>query len=192
MTDMHPPPPTAVLLALVTPFNTRFTALMLNLLPMIETEGDSSVPIAPPHAEHAVAVEAAFGQVAVLLSKKLELTARELDVTPIAPPIWAVLLKNLQSLTVTLLPLAETAPPTPLKTLKFAQFWNVMPEMDTAVLTIEKAGPGEEKLQSITVLLLPFKPTILTSEKLLLMITLDSSKYPAVRYTMLAFRDWTA
>jgi hypothetical protein len=68
-----------------------------------------------------------------------------------------------------------------------------MPEIDTVVLTIEKAGPGEERrLQSITVLLLPFKPTILTSEKLLLMITLDSSKYPAARYTMLAFRDWIA
>jgi hypothetical protein len=60
-------------------------------------------------------------------------------------------------------------------------------------LTIEKAGPGEERrLQSITVLLLPFKPTILTSEKLLLMITLDSSKYPAARYTVLAFCDWIA
>ena len=68
-----------------------------------------------------------------------------------------------------------------------------MPAIDTDELTIEKAGPGEERrLQSITVLLLPFKPMILTSEKLLLMITLDSSKYPAARYTMLAFRDWIA
>ncbi len=125
MTDMHPPPPTALLISLVTPFNTRFTALLLNLLPMIDTDGDSSVPIAPPHAEHAVAVEAALGHVAVLFSKTQELTASELDVTPMAPPIRAVLLKNLQSLTVTLLPLAETAPPTPpipLTTLKFAQF----------------------------------------------------------------------
>jgi hypothetical protein len=125
MTDMHPPPPTALLVALVTPFNTRFTALLLNLLPMIDTDGDSSVPIAPPHAEHAVVVEAALGHVAVLFSKTQELTTSELDVTPMAPPIWAVLLKNLQSLTVTLLPLAETAPPTPpipLATLKLAQF----------------------------------------------------------------------
>ncbi len=68
-----------------------------------------------------------------------------------------------------------------------------MPEIDTAVLTIEKAGPGmERRLQSITVLPLPFKPMIFTSEKLLLMIMLDSSKYPAARYNMLAFRDWTA
>ena len=68
-----------------------------------------------------------------------------------------------------------------------------MPAIDTDELTIEKAGPGEERrLQSITVLLLPFKPMILTREKLLLMIMLDSSKYPAARYTMLAFRDWTA
>jgi hypothetical protein len=120
---MHPPPPTALLVGLVTPFNTRFTVLLLNLLPMIDTDGDSSVPIAPPHAEHAFAVEAA--QVAVLFSKTQELTTSELDVTPMAHPIWAVLLKNLQSLTVTLLPLAETAPPTPpipLATLKFAQF----------------------------------------------------------------------
>jgi hypothetical protein len=87
---------------------------------MIVTDGDSSVPIAPPHAEHVV--EPAFGHVAVLFSKTQELTSSELDVTPIAPPVWAVLLKNLQSLTVTLLPLAETAPPTPRKTLKFAQF----------------------------------------------------------------------
>jgi hypothetical protein len=125
MTDMHPPPPTALLIGLKTPFNTRFTQLLLNLLLMIETDGDSSVPIAPPHAEQAVVVEDAFGQVAVFFSKTQELTTSELDFTPIAPPIWAVLLKNLQSLTVTLLPLAETAPPTPpipLETLKLAQF----------------------------------------------------------------------
>jgi hypothetical protein len=125
MTDMHPPPPTAWLVGPLTLFNTRFTALLLNLLPLIDTDGDSSVPIAPPHAEHSVVVEAVLGHVAVLFSKTQELTASELDVTPMAPPIWAVLLKNLQSLTVTLLPLAETAPPTPpipLTTLKFAQF----------------------------------------------------------------------
>jgi hypothetical protein len=125
MTDMHPPPPTALLVAFVTPFNTRLTELLLNLLPMIDTDGDSSMPIAPPHAEHAVGVEAALGHVAVLFSKTQELTTSELDVTPMAPPIWAVLLKNLQSLTVTLLPLAETAPPTlpiPLNPSKFAQF----------------------------------------------------------------------
>jgi hypothetical protein len=125
MTDMHPPPPTALLVGLVTPFNSRFTELLPNLLPMRETDGDSSVPIAPPHAEHAVIVEAALGQVAVFFSKTQELTTSELNLTPIAPPIWAVLLKNLQSLKVTRLPLAETAPPTPpipLATLKFAQF----------------------------------------------------------------------
>jgi hypothetical protein len=57
-----------------------------------------------------------------------------------------------------------------------------MPEMDTAVLTIEKAGPEEERrLQSNTVLLLPFKPVMLTDGVLLLMITLGSMKYPAAR-----------
>jgi hypothetical protein len=57
-----------------------------------------------------------------------------------------------------------------------------MPEIDTAVLKIERAGPDEERrLQSNTVLLLPFKPVILTNGELLLMITLDSLKYPAVR-----------
>jgi hypothetical protein len=114
-----------LLVLLETLFNTRFTVLLLKLLPVIDTDGDSSVPIAPPHAEHAVAVEAAFGHVAVLFSNTQELTTSELDVTPIAPPVWAVLLKNLQSLTVTLLPLAEIAPPTPpipLTTLKFTQF----------------------------------------------------------------------
>jgi hypothetical protein len=119
---MHPPPPTALLVGLVTPFNTRFTELLLNLLLLIETDGDSSVPIAPPHAEHAVVVEEAFGQVAMLFSKTQELTTSELDFTPIAPPIRAVLLKNLQSLTATLLPLAETAPPVPFNPPKFAQF----------------------------------------------------------------------
>jgi hypothetical protein len=122
ITDMHPPPPTASLVGLVTPFNTRFTEFLINLLLLIETDGDSSVPIAPPHAEHAVVVEDAFGQVAVFFSKMQELTTNELDFTPIAPPTWAVLLKNLQSLTVTLLPLAETAPPIPLNPSKFAQF----------------------------------------------------------------------
>jgi hypothetical protein len=70
-----------------------------------------------------------------------------------------------------------------------------MPEIDTAVLKTEKAGPDEEagrRLQSIMVLLLPFKPMILTNGNLLLKITLDSSKYPADRYTTLAFRDWIA
>jgi hypothetical protein len=119
---MHPPPPAALLVGLVTPFNSRFTQLLLNLLLLIETDGDSSVPIAPPHAEHAVVVEAAFEQVAVLLSKSQELTTKELDFIPIAPPIRAVLLKNLQSLTVTLLPIAETAPPIPLNPSKFAQY----------------------------------------------------------------------
>jgi hypothetical protein len=125
MTDMHPPPPAALLVGLATPFNSRFTELLLNTLPMIEIDGDSSVPIAPPHAEHAVVVEDAFGQVAVFFSKTQELTTSELNLTPIAPPTWAVLLKNLQSLTVTLLPLEETAPPTapiPLNPSKFAQF----------------------------------------------------------------------
>jgi hypothetical protein len=57
-----------------------------------------------------------------------------------------------------------------------------MPEMDTAVLTIEKAGPEERRLQSNTELLPPpFEPMILTNGELLLMITLDSLKYPAVR-----------
>jgi hypothetical protein len=56
-----------------------------------------------------------------------------------------------------------------------------MPEMDTAVLAIEKAGPDEERrLQSNTVLPL-FEPMILTNGELLLMITLGSLKYPAAR-----------
>jgi hypothetical protein len=125
MTDTHPPPPTALLVWPSTPFSTRFTELLLNLLPVTDKDGDSSVPIAPPHAENADVVEAAFGQVAVLFSKTQEVTTSELVPTPIAPPIWAVLLKNLQSLTVTLLPLAETAPPTapiPFNPSKFAQF----------------------------------------------------------------------
>jgi hypothetical protein len=119
---MHPPPPTDLLNELVTPLNTRFTQLLLNLLPMIETDDDSSVPIAPPHAKHAVVVEAAFGQVALLFSKTQELTTNELILTPIAPPICAALFKNLQSLTVTLPPIAETAPPIPFKPSKFEQF----------------------------------------------------------------------
>ena len=69
-----------------------------------------------------------------------------------------------------------------------------MPEMDTAVLTIEKAGPEEEqRLQSNTELLPPsFEPMILTNGELLLMTTLDSLKYAAERYTKLAFREWIA
>jgi hypothetical protein len=63
---MHPPPPTAWLVVLTTLLNTRFTALLLKVLPDKDTDDASTVPIAPPHAEHAVTVEAAFGQVAVL------------------------------------------------------------------------------------------------------------------------------
>jgi hypothetical protein len=66
MTEMHPPPPAAWLVGLLTPFNTRLTALLLKVLPTNVTESASTVPIAPPHDEHAVGVEAAFGQVAVL------------------------------------------------------------------------------------------------------------------------------
>jgi hypothetical protein len=60
---MHPPPPTAWLIGFATPFNNRFTALLLKVLIVIDTDGASTVPIAPPHAEHAVV---AFGQVAML------------------------------------------------------------------------------------------------------------------------------
>jgi hypothetical protein len=105
-----------------------------------------------------------------------------------APPVWAVLLKKLHSLTVTLLPLADTAPPTPFKTLKFSQFRNVMPEMDTEVFIMEKIGPDDEdRVQSNTVV--PFEPVMLTNGTLPLMITLDSLKYPVERYTVFAFRD---
>jgi hypothetical protein len=69
-----------------------------------------------------------------------------------------------------------------------------MPEMDTAALTIEKAGPDEERrLQSNTELLPPpFEPMMLTNGELLLMTTLDSLKYTAERYTKFAFREWIA
>jgi hypothetical protein len=92
--------------------------LLLKELSVSSNDGASTVPIAPPHAEHAVIVVAAFGQVAVLFSNVLELTTSKPDVNPTAPPIWAVLLKNKQLLMVRLLPLAETAPPTPFKTSK--------------------------------------------------------------------------
>jgi hypothetical protein len=109
--------------SLATVFKRRFTALLLNVLFVSITDGASMVPIAPPHAEHAVAAEAAPGHVAALFWKKQELTASEPDANPMAPPVCAVLLKKLQSITVTMLPFAaEIAPPTPPKTLKLAQF----------------------------------------------------------------------
>ena len=66
MMDTQPPPPTAWLPAFVTASNTRFTRLPLKLLPITDTDGASTAPMAPPHAEHATVVSMALGQVAWL------------------------------------------------------------------------------------------------------------------------------
>ena len=63
-----------------------------------------------------------------------------------------------------------------------------MPDIAMEVLVIVKAGPDEAlRLQSITVL--PREPVIFTNGMLPLMVTLDSTKVPAERYTTVAFRD---
>ena len=88
----------------------------------------------------------------------------------------------------TMLPLADKAPPIPLKSLKFAQFRIVTPEIAIEVFVIENTGPGEAlRLQSNTVL--PRIPVMFTNGTLPLMTMFDSLKLPAERDTMLAFCD---
>ena len=90
--EIQPPPPTDWLVAFVTPFKTRFTMLLLKVFLKSDTDNVSEELIAPPQAEQVIAVKAALGHVAVLLSKALDVTSRVLDNTPTAPPLWAELL----------------------------------------------------------------------------------------------------
>jgi hypothetical protein len=80
-----------------------------------------------------------------------EKTTSTPEVVPIAPPVRAVLLKNEQLLTETMLPAADRAPPIPLDTSTLAQLRNVMPEIEIDVFAILIAGPEDAtRLQSNT------------------------------------------
>ena len=93
MTDTQPPPPAAELpkpisnLKLVIEISSRLTVLLTKLLLNRETDEASTVPIAPPHAEQAVRVRDAFGQVAVLPRNEQPEASSEPAVMPIAPPV---------------------------------------------------------------------------------------------------------
>jgi hypothetical protein len=89
------------------------------LLLVMNTEVESTVATAPPHAEHAIDV---FRHVAVLFSNDEFVTIKTLEMAPTAPPVWAKLLKNAQLVTATVLEMAARAPPVPLKASKLAQF----------------------------------------------------------------------
>jgi hypothetical protein len=65
-TETHPPPATAWLASSITFLNTTLTVFLLKLFLVKLTSSASTIPTAPPHAEHAVAVAAALGHVAVL------------------------------------------------------------------------------------------------------------------------------
>ena len=87
---------------------------------------------------------------------------------------------KLQLNTAMLLPTADTAPPFK---FGFKQCWNDIPEMSTLELLMANAAPkfNERLLQSKIV---ADGTPLMTSEAMLLMITVGSEKMPALRFTI--------
>ena len=113
--ETQPPPDEDPAVALL---DTTRTALLLNVLLTRVTEAAATELTAPPHEEHGEA----FKQVAVLFSNEDDAMRSVPEVTAIAPPVTAVLLKKLQLETSTVLPSEHTAPPPELEAFAFRQF----------------------------------------------------------------------
>jgi hypothetical protein len=97
------------------------------------------------------------------------------------------LLKNAQLVTVTVLELADTAPPVPLKALKLTQFWKVMPDIAMEEPETMKAGPragGNLRLQSKTDA--SREPYTFKNGTLLFTMTLASLNVPFESITLVA------
>ncbi len=109
-------------------------------------------------------------------------------VADIAPPLAALQLKKLHCDTATLLPEAETAPPLE---VGLEQLRKVTPMIVTVELKMLKAAPtvARRRLQSKTV---AEGTPLMTSDKMLLMLTVDSLKVPALRDTKAALMLLTA
>ena len=110
------------------------------------------------------------------------------DIAAIAPPLAALQLLKLQRDTTTLLSKADTAPP-----LEFGlkQFSNEIPVMVTEELTMRKAAPvlfnRPLQLKSVA-----DGTPLMTSDAMLLILTVDSIKTPGLRLTLEALIFCTA
>ena len=101
-------------------------------------------------------------------------------IAAIAPPLAALQLMKLQRDTTTLLSYADTAPPLE-SGLK--QFSNEIPVMVTEELTMRKAEPVLTKLP-LQLKNVAGGATLMTSDAMLLMLTVDSRKMPGLRLTV--------
>ena len=101
-------------------------------------------------------------------------------IAAIAPPLAALQLMKLLRDTTTLLPYADTAPP-----LEFGlkQFSKDIPDMVTEELTMRKAAPVLTKLPLQLKNVADGTP-LMTSDAMLLMLTVDSRKMPGLRLTV--------
>jgi hypothetical protein len=154
--------------------------------PLMPTSNTSMAEMAPPQVEHGCKMES--GQLlnppfAELPEKEVLSTrrnkARPGPVTDIAPPFAALQLMKLHFDTWTLLPLADTAPPSE---VGFKQFWKVMAEMVTEAFQISNAAPDAEALALQSKNVADGTPLISSDSKPLI-FTVDSLKMPAVRLT---------
>ena len=102
------------------------------------------------------------------------------DIAAIAPPLAALQLLKLQRDTMTLLSKADTAPP-----LEFGlkQFSNEIPVMVTEELTMRKAEPVLTK-RPLQLKNVAEGTPLMTSDVMLLMLTVDSRKTPELRLTL--------
>ena len=102
------------------------------------------------------------------------------DIAAIAPPLAALQLLKLQRDTITLLSKADTAPP-----LEFGlkQFSNEIPVMVTEELKMRKAAPVLSK-RPLQLKNVADGTPLMTSDAMLLMLTVDSKKMPGLRLTL--------
>ena len=110
------------------------------------------------------------------------------DIAAIAPPLAALQLLKLQRDTMTLLSKADTAPP-----LEFGlkQFSNEIPVMVTEELTTRNAARVLSK-RPLQLKNVADGTPLMTSDAMLLMLTVDSKKTPGLRLTLEALMFCTA
>ena len=110
------------------------------------------------------------------------------DIAAIAPPLAALQLLKLQRDTITLLSKADTAPP-----LEFGlkQFSNEIPVMVTEELTTRNAARVLSK-RPLQLKNVADGTPLMTSDAMLLMLTVDSKNMPGLRLTLEALMFCTA
>jgi hypothetical protein len=177
-------------------------ALLASIMQLlIVTFNMSKAATAPPQVEHGWLVSlASLGQplnppLAELPKKELWRTLRNRPwlgpkgaIAAIAPPLAALQLIKLHRDTSTLLPYAATAPP-----LEFGlkQFLKEIPVMATEELMMRKAAPVLIK-RPLQLKSVAEGTPLMTSDAILLMLTVDSIKTPGLRLTLEALMFWMA